>query len=92
MIFQNKKDKIVHYMVTKEPNSKPRMKLVVGVIYAYVQNKEVYFKYEPRFHDGVLIFGIVGYKKLQKDFQKMVGGDLKKLGCKLDISTGGKGA
>lgn len=83
------KDIIVHYFVNKQENinHEINMKLVISCIYVYIQNHEIYFKYEPKFVNNVLIFGIVGFKKDHIKLQKVLGSDLNKLGCKLNILT-----
>jgi len=75
----------IHYMVTKKVNTKVVVSEVINLIYAYVQNKEVYFKYEPHFHEGVLIFCIVGFQSDHKELQKLLGKDINKFKCELEI-------
>lgn len=82
------KDILIHYIVSKKEDfpKEVNMELVINCIYVYIQNTPIYFKYEPRFINQVLIFGIIGFKRDQKKFQKVLGSDLNKLGCKLIIS------
>ena len=79
----NEEDIKVHYMVTKNPDTNPDMKLLVSGIYAYVQSNEIYFDYEINFHEGVLIFGIIGFESDHKKLQDELGDVIEKLNCKL---------
>ncbi len=84
-----KGDIVVHYMVSKKEDTiDVNTSLLVSSIYKYVQNREIYFKYDPKFFKGVLLFGIVGFPHDHEAFQEVVGGDVKKLNCNLKITTG----
>lgn len=49
----------------------------------YIQNTEIYFKYEPTFVNSVLIFGIIGFEEDHEKLQKILGKDIQSIGCKL---------
>ena len=80
-------DILINYVVNKKENfsDKINMELLINCIYVYIQNTPIYFKYEPTFYLGVLIFGIIGFKKEHIKLQKILGSDIDKLGGKLSI-------
>ena len=80
----DKKDIVIDYHVLKN-SEKVNVTEIVKSIYRYIQTHEIYFKYEPSFVEGVLIFGIVGYKEDQEKLQNELGPILNGLGAKLDI-------
>ena len=85
------KDILVHYMVyKKEKTSKPKMNIVIQSIYMYIQNHEIYFDYEPTFNNGVLLFGIVGFKKDHTKLKEELGDLLNKSDCQLKVLQNSK--
>lgn len=80
----HKNDIIIDYKVVKD-SELPDMKKIIHSIYKYVQNNEVYFKYEPKIIDGVLIFGIVGFRHKHNNLLKIMGNDVRESGGKLEI-------
>lgn len=84
----SKKNVLIHYMVNKKENTEVDTKLVISCIYTYAQNKPIYFEYEPTFYNDVLVFGIIGIKREHLKLQKVLGSDLIKLNCKLNILEG----
>lgn len=83
-----KDDILIHYIVTKKEHKKINMKKLIKMIYRYVQNHEIYFKYDPTFYEGVLLFGIVGFQKDHDALQEILGNNVIKLNCNLTISEG----
>ena len=82
-----KGDIVVHYMTSKKDDTQEvNTSLLVSIIYKYVQNKEIYFQYEPNFFKGVLIFGVVGFAHDHEELQKVLGGDMEKLNCNLIVT------
>ncbi len=79
------KDILIHYKVTKQEDKKIDIKLVIGCIYMYIQNKPIFFKVEPTFIYDVLCFAVVGSKREHLKLQIFLGSDLEKLNCKLEI-------
>lgn len=81
------KDILINYMINKKETfpDKINMELLINCIYVYIQNKPVYFKYEPTFCYSILIFGIIGVKKEHIKLQKVLGSDIDKLGGKLSV-------
>jgi len=77
------KDIIKNYMVLpKEYHKAPiDMKILIECIYSYIQNNEIYFKYEPSMYKSVLIFGIVGFKKNHKALKRDLGKNINDLHC-----------
>lgn len=85
------KDILTHYMVNKKSNSKKTdLSNIINFVIVYIQNNEIYFKYEPTFWNKVLIFGIIGTKKEQTKLKKDLGKIINKLGGKLNILLKGK--
>lgn len=80
------KDITINYMVTKKENSKPNMKKLIKRIYHYIQNNEIYFKYEPKFYKGILIFSIVGFPSDHTKLQKILKNRIKTLKCELKVA------
>ena len=79
-----RKDIRVHYFVSKQSQDWVDMDLLIKSIYKYVQNNEIHFDYEPKFFEGVLVFGITGFESDQVALRSILGGDIEKLGCKLN--------
>ena len=82
-------DFVYHYIVYKAvDNVSIDMDTLIKTIVGYVQSHEVYFKYDPSFFNGTLIFGIVGYKSDQDALRKSLHGKISRPGCNLKrIST-----
>lgn len=82
-----KKDFIAHYMVKKKESAKKTdIEAIIKLIFVYIQNKDIYFEYEPTFFKGVLIFGIVGFKKDHDELKRVLGADIDKLGGTIEIN------
>lgn len=79
-----KKDYLVHYMMTKRPEMVTNIAMAISFLTVYVRNHEIYFKTDPKFYDGVLLMGVVGYKKDHNKFQKTVELGVNKFGCKIE--------
>ena len=83
------KDILIHYIVSKKENAKKiKMDVLVQNIYSYVQNNETYFHYEPDFYAGVLLFGIIGFKKGHDKLKKELGAVFDKLDCQVQYIEG----
>jgi len=81
-------DILAHYMITKKLNSKKTdLPGIINLVIAYIQNNEIYFKYEPTFWNGVLIFGIIGFKQDQNKFKTDIEKIIDNLGGKLELTT-----
>lgn len=61
------------------------MEKVIRKIYAHIQNNPIYFSYEPKMYKGVLIFGVVGFKKNHAKLKKSLGKTLNKMRCLLKV-------
>lgn len=81
-----KNDIVIDYSVSKvEGSFVIDMKAMVQSIYTYIQTHEIYFKYEPSFVEGVLIFGIVGFKDDHEKLLSELGQSLKEHGVELKV-------
>ena len=84
-----KDDILIHYIVhKKEGTKKIKIKTLIHSIITYIQTHEVYFKYEPDFYAGVLIFGIIGLKKDHNKLKKNLGKIFDRLGCQVQYVDG----
>lgn len=81
-------DYVYHYTVSKinsDDNSVDMDQLIRSII-RYVQIHEVYFKYNPNFISGVLVFGVIGYETDHITLQKDLGAVVTKYNCTLGFS------
>ena len=81
-------DYVYHYIVNKKSNAPVDMKALITVIVAYIQTHDVYFKYTPQFVEGVIIFGVIGYKKDHTELQNTLCETLSELNCNLQFQEG----
>lgn len=79
------KDILIHYMVTKKENEQANIKKIIQSIMVYIQSNSIYFKYEPKFVNNILIFGIIGFKRDQVKLQKRLGDYISYFGGNLEI-------
>ena len=82
-----KNDILAHYMVHKKENQKTDILTIIRLIINYVQNNKVYFKYEPTFWQGVLIFGIIGYQEDHDKLKELLGTDIDRFGGVIKINS-----
>jgi len=78
------KDELGHYIVSKDTVEKVDMEKIILTITSYVQNNEVYFKYNPHFYAGSLIFGVMGLPSEHKNMEKLLRKEIKLLKCKIE--------
>jgi hypothetical protein len=82
-----KKDILKHYMVSPKENrisKKPlKTEVLLKCIYVHIQNNEIYFKYEPTFYKGIIIFGVIGFQSDHDTLKKILGNAIGNLECTL---------
>jgi len=78
-------DVYVNYMVHKKEQVPMDTTELVTCIVDYIQNNEIYFKFGPIFHDGVLLFGIIGFPYDHEELQITLSEQIEKHGCYLEI-------
>lgn len=84
----DEKDVLCHFMLIKAHEKKPfKLRRAIRALYTHVQKNPIYFKYEPQFYEGVIIFGIVGYQEEQDKFMKFVGKKLHKFNIKMELNA-----
>jgi hypothetical protein len=81
------KDILIHYMVTKKENEKTNIEKIIQSIIVYIQSNPIYFEYEPKFVNNILIFGIIGFKRDHVKLQKRLGDYISYFGGNLKILT-----
>lgn len=79
------KDIVIHYQITKIPETKADVPKIIQTVIHHVQIREIYFIYDPNFWQGVLIFGIKGFPQDQENFFLTVKDAISKLGGDLSI-------
>lgn len=78
-------DVVVRYMVHKKVEKPMDTTGLVTSIVDYVQNREVYFGFGPQFHDGVLLFSIVGFPHDHEEVQQVLRDRIESHECVLKI-------
>ena len=78
-------DQTITYLVAKKEPGNSNIEAIINLLIHYVQNTPIYFKTEPFFCFGQIIFTIIGEEKDQKEFQEKIEIDLNKFNGKLII-------
>ena len=79
-------DIVVDYMVTKLSDVDIDMIKLMKALRDYMQNNEIYYSYTPHFVEGVMVFGIVGFRSEHDKLQSELYNTLGHLGFYLEVS------
>lgn len=83
---RKEKDVLVNYRIAKRSEAPVDINAVLRVPYTHITHHAVKFHIEPKIHDGVVLFSLIGFPSDQMKIRRHMLRDLTNLNCLLSWS------